>query len=55
MTVDEELFEYQRYVIGFGRKWKGKSVFCSEIFRFSTVKLLLRMKIVCLVQCVYKM
>jgi hypothetical protein len=55
VTVDEELFEYQRYVIGFGRKWKGKSVFCSEIFRFSTVKLLLRMKIVCLVQCVYKM
>ena len=26
LSLDEELFEYQRYVIGFGRSWKGR--FC---------------------------
>lgn len=26
VAVDDELFEYQRYVIGFGRSWKGKNI-----------------------------
>lgn len=38
VTFEEEVFEYQRYVIGFGRKWKGLSKFVlssSCVFSYS--------------------